>query len=237
MKSRLRLRKSSTKVYRRLQDGPVLPPWVRFVPYALGLMVFVFVSFQLFADKDTTISDLERSRLDSELSRTGGIILDPATPTSVQQQTQPTSPVDPSNPAPTGPILSGSDPATPPSTQTPLPTADSTTATDLTVGLTTKTGLVVQVPADALSMARAATLARFTGDFEAVQLGSSVSVPWLPRTWPDPYVGDPVVSSVGDGVFVLAFRVDPDRSGVEPLREILTAVSYVPGQGWVWLGA
>lgn len=241
MKSRIRLRKSSTKVYRRLQDGPVLPPWVRAVPYLLGLIVFVFVSLQLFAENESSISSIEQARLDSELARSGGLVvtapsaetsqssLDQASPDQASATTAPTDP--------TAPIISGSSTDTPiAETETAETIPTTTPESELSVGIPTKTGLVVQVPSEALAMARTATVARFTGDFEAVELGSAVSIPWLPRTWTDPYVGDPVVSSVGDGVFILAFRVDPDRSGVEPLREILTAVSYVPGQGWVWLG-
>jgi hypothetical protein len=237
MKPRVRLRKSSVKVYRRLQDGPVLPQWVRVVPYALGLFAFIFISLQLFAKDGSTISDIERARLDSELSAPSFGTLAPGltTPTATTDQALPATTVPPATGS-TGPVVSSGGSTTPPPSTTSAPAPEQTQPSQLSVSLPFKTGSVVQVPVDALDMARNATVARFTGNFEGVLLGPSVSVPLLPRTWKNPYVGDPIVNSVGDGVFVLRFRVDPDRDGVEPIREILTAVSYVPGQGWVWLG-
>lgn len=215
MKSRVRLRKSSTKVYRRLQDGPVLPPWVRVVPYVLGVLIFVFVSLQLFREDPPPAFPEAQENFDVAVDQAGGLLSDPAAREVLDDLASGSTVLAP--PPDAGGEFTGLDEAGP-------------------VLLQLESGGTVEIPASALAVARAATLALFTGRFEGVPAADGVAFPDIARTWADPYVGDPVVVSVGDGTISFAFRVDPDRKGAEPTYKTASMVLFVPGRGWVWAG-
>lgn len=215
MKSRVRLRKSSSKVYRRLQDGPVLPPWVRVVPYVLGSIIFVFVSLQLFREDPPPAFPEAQENFDAAVEQAGGLLSDPAAREVLDDFASGATVLAP--PPDAGGDFTGLDEAGP-------------------VLLQLESGGTVEIPASALAVARAATLALFTGRFEGVPAADGVAFPDIARTWADPYVGDPVVVSVGDGTISFAFRVDPDREGAEPTYKTASMVLFVPAQGWVWAG-
>lgn len=216
MKSRVRLRKSSTKVYRRLQDGPVLPPWVKVVPYVLAVIIFVFVSLQLFREDTPPAFPEAQENFDVAVEQAGGLLGDPSAREALDE------------------FASGSTVLAPP----PDGTDGDFTGLDEAgpVLLQLESGGTVEISASALAVARAATLALFTGNFEGVPVADGVALPDIARTWADPYVGDPVVVSVGDGTISFAFRVDPDREGAEPTYKTASMVLFVPARGWVWAG-
>jgi len=193
----------------------VLPPWVKVLPYALGVLAFVFVSIQLFRPKVDPSDAMVADNFDAEVEFVGGLLTDPETRDQIEAE------------------ISGTAPAVPP------PNAEgSFESEDLsgTVVLQLDSGGPVEVPASALAVARTATMSLFTGAFGGVPLADGVVLPDLARTWSDPYVGDPVVVSLGDGTISFAFRVDPDRDGPEPTYKTAAMVLFVPARGWVWAG-
>jgi hypothetical protein len=215
MKTRVRLRRSSNKVYRRLQDGPVLPPWVKVVPYVLGVLILVFVSLQLFGEDQPPASPEAQENFDSEVEYVGDLLADPSFREVLDE------------------VASGSTVFAPP------PDAEETFSGLDEAGpvlLQLESGGTVEISASALAVARAATLALFTGNFDGIPVADGVVFPDIARTWPDPYIGDPVVVSVGDGTISFSFRVDPDREGAEPTYKTASMVLFVPARGWVWAG-
>jgi hypothetical protein len=223
------LRRKSLKAYRSLQSGPMLPPWVKILPYVLGVIVFVMLSMQLFTQPKTTISDVNRQVLDAARLDMQSALNDISTTSSATTPTQ----APPTNSA-------TSDPTTPVDSQTPTTSPTDVPQTGLPeiemVIMQTSSGAALEVPSGSLQAAREATVALFTGDFSKVSFASGVAAPSLPRTWKNPYVGDPIIDSVGDGVFVFVFKVDPDRDGPAPLREIVSSVELGDNAVWVWLG-
>lgn len=215
MKQRIRLRRSSNKFYRQLQDGPVLPPWVKAVPYVLAALIFVFVSLQLFSNDQPTTSREAQEFFDADVSELGNILADPSTREMLDQAVSGSTVLA----VPPNPVedYSGLDEAGP-------------------VLLQLESGGTVEISASALAVARAATLALFTGVFDNVPTADGVVLPDITKTWADPYIGDPVVVSVGDGTISIAFRVDPDRKGPEPTYKTSSMVLFVPARGWVWAG-
>lgn len=205
----------------------MLPPWVKVLPYLLGFVMFILVSTQFLGDNSFSVSDETRARLEADQAQVIAGLGDVADLVEgAAQGTTPTTLVSPTETAPTPASDSNTASTTPPATLSGEPT----------VTLQFKNGGTAPVPESALAAARSATVALFTGVFDGVALGQGVKPPVLERTWKDPYVGDPVLAAVGDGVFSVVFRVDPDRSGPATLREITTSVELVPGRGWAWLG-
>jgi hypothetical protein len=96
-------------------------------------------------------------------------------------------------------------------------------------------GGTVNVDQQALDVARAATVALFTGDFSTVAISPGVEPPTLTRTYPDPLVSEPTVRNVGDENITITFTVDPDGTGPAGLRLINTTVTAGVG-GWSWAG-
>jgi hypothetical protein len=229
-----KLRRSGFKTFHRVAEGPVLPTWVKVLPVVIGVVLFFLVSSALFADRsvevrdtDLTASEVDRiaSGLDSEELRQ----IYEAVTTGTIASSGGSVPTDPQVP-PSSDVPSNTE--VPPATDVP-PTGP---ATEVRVQLLDRVGNPVSVPEGALKVARSAVSALFTGEFGAVPLAPGVSPPALPRLWPDPYVGEPVVDSVGDGAFAVAFVVDPDRDGPALPREIVASVENVAPSGWVWLG-
>lgn len=216
-----KMRRSSVKVYRKLSDGPVLPQWVKFVPYVLGALVFFFVSTSMFDNDPTPLSDADRIK--SQVDNFSAFLNDQASQTPIpnDETLLSPSPVVPTLPAPQvqEPIV-------------PQPAPDAS----VKVSLPFRNGGSAEIENAALTVARAATVALFTGDFTQVRLAPGVQPPALPRTWSDPYVGDPVLEDIADGGVSVTFRVDPDRAGPSQLREITARVEFVPDMGWVWGG-
>jgi hypothetical protein len=215
MKPRVRIRRSSNKVYRRLQDGPVLPPWVKVVPYVLGVIIFVFVSLQLFREDPPPAFPEAQDNFDAAVDVAGDLFADPSSRELLDD------------------VASGSTVlAAPPDAEETFSGLDEAGP----VLLQLESGGTVEISASALAVARAATLALFTGNFDGIPAADGVTFPDIARTWPDPYIGDPVVVSVGDGTISFSFRVDPDREGVEPTYKTASMVLFVPARGWVWAG-
>ena len=222
-----RFRRRSVKVYRKLSDGPVLPSWVKVLPFVLGGIAFVLLSTQMFKSPAATMTDKER--LDAEMQRIIATLDDPALSDAL-------NPGSTTPPTTTGPTTPGSQPPTETTPPVEQPPTDPQGGAASKVSLQLRSGGAVDVAEDALRVARTATTALFTGRFDGVVLAPGATPPALPRTWADPYVGDPVVDSLTDGVISITFRVDPDRNGAAGVREITTNVEFVPGTGWAWLG-
>lgn len=214
-----KMRRSSVKVYRKLSDGPVLPQWVKVVPYALGALMFIFVSTSMFEKKTPQLTDADRinAQVDNFASR-------------LNDQTLQSPPVD-AGLAPPAPVSTPTETSVSPSTAPPQNPTSS-----VKVSLPYRNGGSTEVDEAALATARAATVALFTGNFSSLSMVPGVQPPSLPRTWNDPYVGDPTLIEISDATLAIGFRVDPDRDGPSPLREIVSRVEFVPGVGWAWGG-
>lgn len=229
------IRRRSVKAYRSLSAGPVLPPWVKVIPFVGAGLLFLFVSMLLF--REPSVEMVDGDILEADVARIISTIeaIDAGDLDSTIESTEPSSlsppqtgPVDPP------PIETDIDTVSP--SPSPSPTPNIQEGVEPTITLQLRGGGAATVPEGALLLARTATLALFTGDFSQVPLAPSVETPLLPRTWSDPYVGDPVIDSLTDGVFSLTFRVDPDREGPSQVREITAHVAFEPNMGWVWLG-
>ena len=216
MKTRIRLRRSSTKVYRRLQDGPVLPPWVRVLPFVLGFLIFGFVSLEIFREDDLVVDQQVQDEFNVILENDVAKISDPEIQARLDAATSgvsvPTAPPD-------------------------EPGSFEAEQVSGSVTLPVESGGVSEVPAAALAVARASVMALFTGNFNEVPIATGVAIPDVARTWEDPSVGDPMIVAFGESTIRLSFQVDPDRDGPESVYKTSVVVLFTPDLGWVWAGA
>lgn len=216
MKTRIRLRRSSTKVYRRLQDGPVLPPWVRVLPFVLGFLIFGFVSLEIFREDDLVVDQQVQDEFNVILENDVAKISDPEIQArldaAVSGVSVPTAPPD-------------------------EPGSFEAEQVSGSVTLPVESGGVSEVPAAALAVARTSVMALFTGNFNEVPIATGVAIPDVARTWEDPSVGDPMIVSFGESTIRLSFQVDPDRDGPESVYKTSVVVLFTPDLGWVWAGA
>lgn len=194
----------------------MLPPWVRVVPPVLGLLIFGFVSLQLFSEDDLIVDQASQEEFAVSLDRDVSNIADP----EIQAQLDA--------------AISGASVPTPPPDS---PGSFEVEEVAGNVSLPVESGGVSEVPVAALTVARTAVLALFTGNFNEVPIADGVSIPDVVRTWEDPSVGDPVIVSFGESTIRFAFRVDPDRDGPESVYKTAAMVMFVPDLGWVWAGA
>lgn len=98
------------------------------------------------------------------------------------------------------------------------PTTPTTTEPSGTVTLAGPSGSI-QVPSKAVSAARRAAAALFTGDFSAVTVIGDPSG-LVGRVFPSPVVSDPARAVPVEGGFRVLVPVDPDGRGPEPVREL-----------------
>ena len=90
-------------------------------------------------------------------------------------------------------------------------------------------GSTVEVPEQAVDLARAGVAALFTGAFDDIALDGTP--PPGTQTWPNPQVtGGTVVTAVED-YLVVRFDVDPDGPGPQTARAITGAVRH-DGTAW-----
>lgn len=231
-----KVRRYGIKTARHVAAGPVLPTWVKALPIILGAIMFLLVSSALFTDRSVVTRDQDATSL--EIGRIARDANSQEVRALYEWATTGTAPAAASSDATAASAPSSAPQESEPTTPDSLvdnPVGTSAPAAG-TVPLLDRAGVVIAVDTNALAAARSATEALFTGRFETVTLASGVQLPTLPRVWDDPYVGEPSVASVGDGVVSIAFVVDPDRDGPAQPREIVTSVESTTPTTWAWLG-
>ena len=152
----------------------------------------------------------------------------PSTPPVTVPRVATTTPTP--DPGPTTPTISSIPPATPGTTQ-PAPGVFTNGAQ---VPIPLADGSYQTVPAEALAVARAATVALFTQNYATVAMAPGVQPPTGLTAFPSPVVTNPILAGPGTGGMAISFLVVP-AAGTTP-RRITVNVLPIAGH-WAWQGA
>lgn len=130
------------------------------------------------------------------------------------------------------PTISGTIPYTTPTTTTSTPGSTAPPA-GTTVSLPTSAGGFQSVPTSALSSARAAAIALYTGNFANVHLAPHAAYHAPSTYYPSPIVTSPSVAGPGSATLTFYFDVQPSASAATQRASI--TVEDVSGV-WSWIG-
>lgn len=131
-------------------------------------------------------------------------------------------------------IPTGSAPTGAPS-QEPVPSQPEPEPGEPVVGADTVTvpsfdgTTTVEVPAEAISVARAAVRGVLTADFSRVPVAQGSRLPAVPQPLPKARVGDVVSVQEIDGTLTFSVNVDPDGSGASQPYPVAVRVALVGG--------
>jgi hypothetical protein len=195
------LKRTATARIKKLNSRPELPPYWKAAQVAVGGVFAIYLAWQVIAPGDGTATAERPTSSGTSIGVSSDAGTSGGPDTSAEPSADPTA-----------------------GDSTPPDEEDSVTIGKVSGG-------TEEVAKGAVSIARAATLALYTGDFKGVQIKSGEEAPTVATAFPNAKLGPTQYLSESDGVVTFNTKVDADGKG--PMAATYATVEVTYGStGW-----